>query len=358
MHLYDSDLYNQYIGSVLQSLDLRDSLKNGTFLISGATGMIGSQLIDLLLFSNQIGRTNCRIIALVRDPEKAKRRFKHFNESNGLFLVQHDLNNDKSIVTPEAVKIDYLIHAASNTHPVQYAKQPVDTILTNIAGTNKLLRFAVEKAIKRTVFLSSVEVYGENRGDVEFFDESYCGYIDCNTLRAGYPEGKRAGEALCQAYIKQYDLDIIIARLARSYGPTLQRTDSKAMSQFIWNGLNGEDIILKSAGTQQYSYIHAADAALSILYLLECGNSGEAYNLVGKNSNITLKQLANFIAQNVGTKVIFRLPDSVELAGFSKATKAMMDSSKIEQLGFSPSFSLEDGIRNTLDILKSLNSTC
>lgn len=92
------------------------------------------------------------------------------------------------------------------------------------------------------------------------FDEDYCGFINCNTLRAGYPESKRCGEALCQAYIRQKGLDIVIPRLTRSYGPTMLMSDSKAVSQFIKKGLAGEDIVLKSKGNQYYSYTYVADA--------------------------------------------------------------------------------------------------
>ena len=85
-----------------------------------------------------------------------------------------------------------------------------------------------------------MEIYGENRNDREAFTEQDCGYIDCNTLRAGYPERKRVGEALCQAYRKQYGLDAVIIRMPRLFGPTLQPNDFKALSQFIRNAVKDE----------------------------------------------------------------------------------------------------------------------
>ena len=156
-----------------------------------------------------------------------------------------------------------------------YASDPVGTVATNIIGTNNLLKFAAETGCERFVFLSSVEIYGENRGDTEYFTEDYLGYIDCNTLRAGYPESKRCGEALCQAYIRKENMDIVIPRLARSYGPTMLRSDTKAISQFIGNGVRKENIVLKSAGTQLYSYTYVSDAVSGVLYCLlrgECGH--------------------------------------------------------------------------------------
>lgn len=123
-----------------------------------------------------------------------------------------------------------MFHCASNTHPRDYAADPIGTVLTGVVGTKNALDYAVLCGAKRSVFLSSVEIYGENRGDTDKFSEDYLGYIDCNTLRAGYPEGKRAGEALCQAYIEKYGMDIVIPRICRVYGPSMLKTDSKALA--------------------------------------------------------------------------------------------------------------------------------
>ena len=103
-----------------------------------------------------------------------------------------------------------------------------------------MLDFAATHNTKRFLLASSNEIYGENRGDVEFFDETYCGFIDCNTLRAGYPESKRCSEAMCQAYAQQKGIDVVIARLTRCYGATLLKSDSKALSQFIGKAISGK----------------------------------------------------------------------------------------------------------------------
>ncbi len=96
-------------------------------------------------------------------------------------------------------------------------------------------------------------------------------------MRAGYPESKRCGESLCQAYISQKHMDIVIPRFTRSYGPTLLKSDSKAMSQFLKKAINGEDIVLKSKGTQYYSYTYMADAISGLLTVLLMGAKGAAY---------------------------------------------------------------------------------
>lgn len=329
-------------------------LQGSTLFISGATGMIGSCLIDAIMLQNREHNLNCSIYALSRNRNKALSRFNTWGDSPFLHILEGDVN--EIIVSPEVEHYDYVLHLASNTHPVAYATDPIGTIRANIIGTQNMLELAVRASAKRFLFASSNEIYGENRGDQEFFDESYQGYIDCNTLRAGYPESKRCGEALCQAYRFQRGLDIVIARLTRTFGPTLLLSDTKAFTQFLKNALCGEDIILKSAGNQYYSYTYVVDAVAGLLTILLKGLNGEAYNVADASCDIQLKDLAHQIADLSGTKVIFHLPDSIEAAGFSKATKARLNGSKVKSLGWYPSFDLKEAISRTLLILKDIET--
>ncbi len=322
-------------------------LKNSVFLISGASGMVGSFLIDLLLGAK--AELGIRVIAMVRNESRARDRFAEYLEAGSLTLLCGDLNEG---VPDFDGSVDYVLHAASNTHPRAYATAPIQTLMTNVIGTDNMLRCALKHGAKRFLFLSSVEVYGENRGDVERFSEDYCGYLDCNTLRAGYPEGKRAGEALCQAYIKEKGMDIVIPRLSRTYGPTMLLSDTKAISQFIKNGVARENIVLKSKGTQFYSYSYVADAVSALLYCLLLGKTGEAYNIADVDSDISLAGLAEIIASHAGKQVVFELPDEVEQAGYSKATKAALDSSKLQSLGWKAQFGLKAGLEHTISILQ------
>lgn len=326
-----------------------ECLKDSSILLSGATGMIGSLLVDAILYKDEKESIDCKVIALGRNEEKAKKRFGYCWDSPFFQFVECDVN--KAETMPTDVKADYVLHLASNTHPVAYATDPIGTITANIIGTQNMLDLAVRCEAKRFLFASSNEIYGENRGDVELFDESYCGYIDCNTLRAGYPESKRCGEALCQAYKRQKGMDVVIARLTRSFGPTLQLTDTKALTQFLKNGLNKENIVLKSAGTQYYSYTYAADAVTGLLTVLTKGENGEAYNVADQCCDIRLRDLAKMIADLSGTKVIFDLPNETEAAGFSKATKARLDGSKLKKMGWRISFGIEESVRRTLEAL-------
>ncbi len=349
MNFYENKLYIEDLEYVA-GLDIPwKKLKGKSVLLSGATGLIGSFLVDVILTKNSEG-LDCTVYALGRNEKKAKKRFSKWIDDKHLFFISYDIN--KPLVRPDLGTVDYVLHMASNTHPMQYSTDPIGTITTNIIGVQNMLEFAVEHKATRFAFTSSNEIYGDNRGDVEMFTENYCGYINSNTMRAGYPESKRCGEALCQAYKAQKGLDVVIPRPTRSYGSTMLMSDTKAISQFIIKGITGEDIVLKSTGTQYYSYTYVADTVSGLLYVLLKGENGEAYNIADRHSDIMLKDLAAIIAEISGKKVVFEIPDVVEAAGYSTATKARLDGSKLKSLGWSAKYSIDKGLERTLRILR------
>lgn len=354
MKIFENKLFQEDVIYVA-GLELPwEKLHNRSVLISGASGLIGSFLVDVLMHRNMALGLHCKVYAVGRNADRARERFGYCWEHNDFCFISWDVN--QFLIIEDIDRVDYVLHLASNTHPVAYATDPIGTITTNIIGTKNMLDFAVLHRAVRMVFVSSNEIYGENRGDTDKFKEAYCGYIDCNTMRAGYPESKRCGEALCQAYIAQKKLDVVIPRLTRSYGPTLLSGDTKASSQFIRNGIVGEDIVLKSAGDQYYSYTYVSDAVSGLLTVWLCGECGEAYNIADDASDIRLKDLAVLIAGMVNKKVVFELPDVVETAGYSKATKARLDSSKMNRLGWTARYTIESGIARTIEILKESGS--
>lgn len=342
MSLYKKEMQKLIEGD---KLFLKRYLDDKTILVSGASGMIGTCLIDLLMSYNEICKKNVKIVALSRNEQYAKERFECYWKDSNFQYFSCDVNQG----VPECGDVDYVIHAASNSHPVQYAKNPIGTIMTNVTGTKNLLDYAVSHRTERFCFVSSVEIYGENRGDVEKFCEDYSGYIDCDTLRAGYPESKRLGEALCNAYRQQYGLKFCVPRLSRVYGPTMLPTDSKVTAQFIRKAVAGQDIVLKSKGKQKFSYTFSTDAAMGILYILLLGNAGEAYNVADEDSDIMLLDLAERIAELVGTKVVFKLPDKNERIGYSTETKALMDATKLCALGWKARVHWEQGLACMLE---------
>lgn len=352
MNLYQNEKYIEDVKAV-GSLDLPwEKLRERSIMLSGATGLLGSFLIDVILEKNVEDELNCTVYALGRNEQKAKERFSKFADDSHLVFIPYDVK--QPFVRDDLGKVDFVLHLASNTHPMQYSTDPIGTITTNIIGVQNMLDFAVEHKATRFAFASSNEIYGENRGDVEFFDEKYCGYINSNTMRAGYPESKRCGEALCQAYKAQKGLDVVILRFTRSYGPTMLMSDTKAISQFIKKGIAGEDIVLKSAGTQYYSYQYVADSVSGLLTILLEGVNGEAYNIAEEHSDIMLKDLAAVIAGMNGKEVVFEIPDAVEAAGYSTATKARLDGHKLEKLGWKPKYDIKSGMERTISILKEM----
>lgn len=324
----------------IASLDYEWGRLDGkTLVISGGTGFIGQFLINVLKYRNENFGNKISVISL------SKRGGK--NEKNVTYLsadVTKPVKIDK--------KVDYVLHLASNTHPKQYSEDPVGTITTNIFGTYNLLNLAVEKNVERFLLASSVEIYGD--GSAEPMSENYCGYIDCNTSRAGYNEAKRLSESLCQSFTAQYGVDCVIARLARCFGAD-RKADSKAMAQFMNCALRGEDIVLKSKGDQRFSYCYVADAVSGLIKVLLDGKSGDAYNVSDDDEDMTLGGYAEYIANLADKKVVFDL-SGLNNQGVSKAVRALIDTSKLKSLGWTPLYSVKSALKRTYDVLSQLRT--
>lgn len=336
--LYLDDL--QYVASTKGI----DTLRGKTVLITGATGLIGTQLIDALMSIGDI-----HIIATGRSKEKASDRLGEYL-GNPLFdFLEHDVCHP----FPDGITADYIIPLASNTHPLAYSRYPVETALTNVEGARHALDLAASCGAT-VLYPSSVEIYGNARGG-DVFTEDYTGNLDLSVSRACYPESKRICEALCQSYAVEKGVKVKIARLSRVFGPTMLESDTKASSQFILKAVAGEDIVLKSKGEQYFSYTYVADAVAALLHIMLNGENGQAYNVACENCNVHLKDFAAECARIGGKDVVFELPDTAEAKGYSIASRAILSCDKLAGIGFRASFDIEDAVERTVKILSSLS---
>lgn len=324
-------------------------IDNKVVMITGATGLVGKFLIQVLLQRNKEKDLHTKVIAVSRKRKKFQERFSDYIEDKCLELFEYDVQQPCNYNG----KLDLIIHMASNTHPRIYATDPIGTEMTNILGTYYLLQRALYNKGCRFVFVSSGDVYGDNLSTKEYLSEKDCGYIDCNTLRAGYIEGKRASEALCNAFKEANNVDFVIARLCRIYGPTMQLDDSKAISQFIKNAILGENIVLKSKGQQTFSYLYIYDVVTALLTIISKGESGNAYNVADNNQCISLRDLASILAIIGKTMVVYDIPDNLESKGASTFQNVRLDATKLYSLGWRSMVNMEEGLKNTVYRLKS-----
>lgn len=319
-------------------------MDNKTVMITGATGLVGKYLIEVLMRRNLLFGINTKVIAVGRNEQRFNACFSDVKGIENVIFYKHDVQQPCNY----AGHLDYIIHMASNTHPRLYATDPIGTEMINIFGSYYLLELAANNPGCRFVFTSSGDIYGDNRSEKDYLEERDCGYIDCNTLRAGYIEGKRASEALCNAFKESKGIDFVISRLCRIYGPTVNLDDSKAITQFIKNAVNKENIVLKSKGLQTFSYLYVYDVVSALLTVTVQGKNGEAYNIADNMQVISLRELAEMIAKIGESRVVFELPDEIESKGASSFQNVKLDSKKLHGLGWVSRVRLRDGLEWTV----------
>ena len=337
-------LYQEDLRNILDIPEV-EQLKGKSFLITGATGLIGVCMIDALMRYNSQG-ADIQIYAVGRSWDKAKSRLGEYEKDEHFHFIEQDVRQP----LPEDIQVDVIIPLASNTHPLAYSQYPIETIEINVKGAEHALNKALECGAT-VLYPSSVEIYGNAYGE-DVFTEDYTGKLNLENARACYPESKRLSEALCLSYMAERGVDVKIARLSRVFGPTMLMSDTKASSQFIQKALAGQDIILKSKGEQFFSYTYVADVVGAMLYILIHGESGKTYNLSNKACDVRLKDFAGACALWAGKDVVFDLPSETERKGYSIAMQAILDNTRLLSIGYQPNYSFEEAIHRTLDVLK------
>ena len=317
--------YKEDIQKILQEKLPWEILSGCNVLVTGATGLIGGCLVDMLMM-NPI--KDYVVFASGRNMERGKIRFKDYIQDSDFHLIKYDVL--EPLVSD--VTFDYIIHAASNGSPNFFTQKPVEVMKSNIQGVCNLIEYGLTHGMKRMLYVSSGEVYGE--GDGRVFTEDYSGYVNPTLPRSCYPSSKRAAETLCASYAVEYGADVVIARPCHIYGPYFTEQDNRVYAQFIRNVVRNEDIVMKSTGEQFRSWCYVVDCASALLYILLKGERGQAYNIADESSIISIKELAEIVAEIGNKKVIMDVPTDVERKGFNVVTKSVFSTTKIRSLGW------------------------
>ena len=316
-----------------------EKISGANILVTGATGLIGGCLVEALMANP---KRDYQVYASGRNEKRARARFWEFTDDTAFHFIKYDVMQPLQ----SDVCFDYIIHAASNANPKYYATQPVEVMKANFDGVSYLMDYGLHHGMKRFLYVSSGEVYGE--GDGRVFTEDYSGYVDCTKPRSCYPSSKRAAETLCVAYATEYGADVVIARPCHIYGPHFTEQDNRVFAQFIRNVLRGEDIVMKSTGEQFRSWCYVVDCVSALLYILLKGECGEAYNIADSLSNITIREMAEIVA-GIGKKnVIINTSNSEEKKGYNVVSKSIFSTKKIEKLGWLSKNDIFNGLQKTI----------
>lgn len=321
-------------------------LRKKTVFITGATGLIGQTIVRAFLFQNRFYDMQVRVLALVRDEEKARSLFRVEKESapKELVLVPGSLEYFPNI--PD--RIDYVIHCACPTESQLFTKKPVDTVWSILDGTKKVLDLAFEKKTINTVFLSSMEVYGTISVEKPL-KETDLGELDICSPRSSYPMAKRMAENLCYGYSVQYGLNVSICRLAQTFGPGVRYKDGRVFAYMMRCANTGKNIQLNTSGAKKNMYVYTADATAAIIMLLLKGKCREIYNVGNPSTYCSIKEMGELVASTIGNGKISVETNVGEQNGLYPPDGFLkLDVSKIYELGWKPRVDLAQMYRRML----------
>jgi dTDP-glucose 4,6-dehydratase len=318
---------------------------NTSVLVTGATGLIGSQFVKLFLCLNRIKNANIKILAFIRDDKKAQKIFNNFYERINF------INGDIKSIPQVDDNIDFIIHGAGETSSKTFIERPVETIDTAYIGTRNMLELARTKKVKGFVYLSSMEVFGIT--DSEEKKENDYGYIDILNPRSSYSESKRMCECVCACYVKEYNVPVKIARLVQVLGASVDYNDTRVAAQFARSVIENKDIVLRTEGKTRRPCIYTRDVVAGICTVLLKGKAGEAYNVANADTTTTIRETAEMIVKNIADniKLVFNIDVPAEyIPNLNLNLNLNID--RIKALGWKAEIGLEEAYRRMIDSMR------
>ena len=316
---------------------------NKTIIVTGASGLIGSNLVTKLLEDK-----TTKVIAIGRNQKKLSYVFENHIDNRNLKLLEHDISEPLELNET----VDYIFHAAGPMESKIIKERPMDVIVPNIFGLLNCLDFLkaqeIGKGIRgRLVVFSSVTVYGTNSSeDISVIEDDTKITESIDSVSAPYSQTKRFIEVIANAYSKQYGVDAVIGRFSTVYGYTKHVPDT-AFFEFINKGIRGENIILKNSNLPKRDNIYIDDAINGILLVAAKGESGETYN-ISSNGDLgnfaSVDEIAQIIADETqGINVLFS-----ENKISKRGPGIKLNNEKLKSLGWDVTYSLKDGISQVI----------
>ena len=319
-------------------------------MISGATGLIGSHVVEQIKRINDVAKSEIKTVALYRSEEKRAELEKKLEDVSLIEFVKYDVEDEMEYEGT----VDYVIHCAGFSGGTKmHLKDPVKVFDTGLKGTRSMLDFSATHGVQGFVYVSTYEVYGDNSTE-ERITESFPCRLDTFTLRNSYAEIKRACESMLCAFSAKYGFNGYAVRLTSTFGSGVRYDDPRFFAEFARNAIEGKNIILKSHGKTVRSYLDADDAAIAMLYILVNGENCNVYNLTNMNNEISIKEIADRIIElsKADTKIVFDIPEDAHRLGLRKESKTVMDATKLESIGWKPVWSLDDTLVKLISSMK------
>ncbi len=304
-------------------------------LITGGAGFIGSHLCERLLGDG------CDVICLDNYFTGSKDNVRHLLDNHNFELVRHD------VTEPFYAEVDEIYNLACPASPVHYQYNPIKTMKTSFYGAMNMLGLA-KRTKAKILQASTSEVYGDPA--VHPQQEGYWGNVNPIGLRSCYDEGKRASETLFMDYHRQNGVRIKIVRIFNTYGPRMNPSDGRVVSNFIVQALRGEDITIYGDGMQTRSFQYVDDLVEAMVRMMATGDDFTGPVNTGNPGEFTMLELAEKVISMTGSKsklVFMPLPSDDP-----KQRKPDISLAYEKLGGWQPSIKLEDGLAKTIAYFK------